>query len=291
MSTNIAIKQFDDSSNNKIAGWTPWQAVYDDSGTTLDIILKDCQPDTIKKNINSGVTQINDATTEGINQVNKAASAYTNSLDDIYECLFPTKLEWGVQCQSDMTSTKVNFKVTGVKDRTTHKYEEFSVDKVTLSKRYGNEGEYTEQWSKTGSATGETATTITDNIEQYKLVVTNKGKDLFEQYKTFYMGAHGASNVTTMTKDVFGSFTKDFKTWAGGSMTITTQNNQYIWIIVPSTLNINKVTSSGFDVPMASPQTFTISDGTEGSTYYNGTYKAYRSQNALAASTWNLTVS
>ena len=64
--------------------------------------------------------------------------------------------------------------------------------------------------------------------------------------------------------------------------TITTTNGQYIWIIVPSYLTVNKVTSQGFNVTLQPAQSITTS---------LGSFKAYRTTNTLTAQTWNLVIS
>ena len=62
----------------------------------------------------------------------------------------------------------------------------------------------------------------------------------------------------------------------------TTKNNQYIWIVVPNYLTVNRVTSQGFDVTFQAAQSITTS---------LGTFKAYRTANTLTAQTWKLVIS
>ena len=70
----------------------------------------------------------------------------------------------------------------------------------------------------------------------------------------------------------------------GGASTATnvTYDNDYIWLVIPSYLSISRVTSAGFDVTLAAPQTITNN---------LGSFKAYRTANPLTAATWNLVIS
>ena len=63
---------------------------------------------------------------------------------------------------------------------------------------------------------------------------------------------------------------------------VTTKDNDYIWLVVPSYLSIARVTSAGFDVTLAAPQTITNN---------LGSFKAYRTANPLTAATWSLVIS
>lgn len=84
-----------------------------------------------------------------------------------------------------------------------------------------------------------------------------------------------ALNITSLTK-------QSIKTSPSGTYTITngTEGN-YMWLCVPDTMSISKVTLNGFDVPMEAVQT--------GSTSL-GSYRCYRSSNALQAMAFTITV-
>lgn len=85
-----------------------------------------------------------------------------------------------------------------------------------------------------------------------------------------------ALNITSLTK-------QSIKTSPGGTYTLTngTEGN-YMWLCVPSTMTINKVTLNGFDVPMEAAQ----DAGTN-----LGDYKCYRSSNALVAQDFTFVIS
>jgi hypothetical protein len=85
-----------------------------------------------------------------------------------------------------------------------------------------------------------------------------------------------ALNITSLTK-------QSIKTSPGGTYTLTNgTEGHYMWLCVPSTMTINKVTLNGFDVPMEAAQS--------GSTSLGG-YKCYRSSNALQAQSFTIVVS
>lgn len=90
-----------------------------------------------------------------------------------------------------------------------------------------------------------------------------------------YMGFYNAgSNVNTMSQ----SLNKLVKLSPNGSYTYTnTGSPKYLTICVPSSMSVNSVKSSGFDVPMQSPVTdnsMTIGGATR-------TYKIYRSASQI----------
>lgn len=73
------------------------------------------------------------------------------------------------------------------------------------------------------------------------------------------------------------------KTSPAGTYTLTNNTDgNYMWLCVPSTMTINKVTLNGFDVPMEAAQ----DDGTN-----LGDYKCYRSSNALVAQDFTFVIS
>ena len=68
-------------------------------------------------------------------------------------------------------------------------------------------------------------------------------------------------------------------------MTYTLNNStdgNYMWLCVPDTMTINRVTLNGFDVPMEAAQSASTS---------LGAYKCYRSSNALVAKSYTIVIS
>lgn len=66
-----------------------------------------------------------------------------------------------------------------------------------------------------------------------------------------------------------------------GDVSITFTGGQYLWLCVPNTMSVNKVTSSGFAVPMEAPVNQTV----------NETYKCYRSTDTINEGTVKFTIS
>lgn len=73
------------------------------------------------------------------------------------------------------------------------------------------------------------------------------------------------------------------KTSPNGSYTLNnTTSGHYLWLCIPNSMTINKVTSGGFDVPMEASQ--------EGTTSVD-TYKCYRSSSAINEGNMNIVIS
>lgn len=96
-----------------------------------------------------------------------------------------------------------------------------------------------------------------------------------------YMGFAGASDAAGLAITELSKYAP----LASPAGTYKIKNNAdgiYLWLCVPNTMTINKVTSSGFTVPMREVQT--------GQTELGG-YKCYRSSNAIVAGEYTYTIS
>lgn len=96
-----------------------------------------------------------------------------------------------------------------------------------------------------------------------------------------YMGFAGASDASGLAITGLSKYAP----LASPAGTYKIKNNTdgiYLWLCVPDTMTINKVTSSGFTVPMREVQT--------GQTELGG-YKCYRSSNAIVAGEYTYTIS
>lgn len=97
-----------------------------------------------------------------------------------------------------------------------------------------------------------------------------------------YMGFAGASDAAGLAITELSKYAP----LASPAGTYKIKNNAdgiYLWLCVPDTMTINKVTSSGFTVPMREVQT--------GQTELGGYYKCYRSSNAIVAGEYTYTIS
>lgn len=118
--------------------------------------------------------------------------------------------------------------------------------------------------------------------EIFKFSVTKEGRTGKSTSQTRYLCYFGGNPASTMTAEILNTLNKVSATGVSFNPKVTTKDNDYIWLVVPSYLSITRVTSAGFDVPLSTPQTITNS---------LGNFKAYRTANPLTAATWNLVIS
>lgn len=96
-----------------------------------------------------------------------------------------------------------------------------------------------------------------------------------------YMGFAGASDAAGLAITELSKYAP-LSSPAGTYKIKNNTDGIYLWLCVPDTMTINKVTSSGFTVPMREVQT--------GQTELGG-YKCYRSSNAIVAGEYTYTIS
>ena len=126
------------------------------------------------------------------------------------------------------------------------------------------------------------ATPIQGAREIFKLSVTKEGRTSQSTNQTRYLCYYGGNAEATMTAKILNTLTRISSTGVSFNPKITTKDNDYIWLVVPSYLSINSVTSAGFQVTLGVPQTITNN---------LGTFKAYRTANSLTTTTWDLVIS
>lgn len=118
--------------------------------------------------------------------------------------------------------------------------------------------------------------------EIFKFSVTKEGRTSKNTNQTRYLCYYGGNAESTMTAEILNTLTRISSTGVSFNPKITTKDNDYIWLVVPSYLSINSVTSAGFQVTLDAPQTITNN---------LGTFKAYRTANPLTTTTWDLVIS
>lgn len=136
--------------------------------------------------------------------------------------------------------------------------------------------------SDTPSSGGTLSTPIEGAREIFKFAVTKKGRTGKSTSQTRYLCYFGGNPASTMTAEILNTLNKVSATGVSFNPKVTTKDNDYILLVVPSYLSITRVTSAGFDVTLAAPQTITNN---------LGSFKAYRTANPLTAATWNLVIS
>lgn len=126
--------------------------------------------------------------------------------------------------------------------------------------------------------------TIKDSIsdtQTYSMTAMIKGitKTASVTVNAYYPMYFGASIKDALVSSEVLSLTKQpIKASPSGNVTIEVEDNEYIWLCVPSNMTINSVKSGGFDVPMAAPITVVVNG--------KGNYKCYRSANKFVAGTF-----
>lgn len=136
--------------------------------------------------------------------------------------------------------------------------------------------------SDTPSSGGTLSTPIEGAREIFKFAVTKQGRTGKSTSQSRYLCYSGGNPAATMTAEILNTLNKVSATGVSFNTKVTTKDNDYIWLVVPSYLSITRVTSAGFDVPLSAPQAINNN---------LGSFKAYRTISPLTATTWNLVIS
>lgn len=199
---------------------------------------------------------------------------FQNMSEDIAELqdsTYPIVLSMSVSFVNPTHTVSFNVKNKG---------KDFVGDTLSLTKTLGNGTVKT--LSNIPAASGIAQSPIEYNKETFKLEVGAKGHTTKNTSVTRYMCLAGGNVSDTITEEVIGTFNVYSSPNVAFNPTVNTQDNQYIWLVVPSYLTISRVTSSGFNVTLAAVQTITTA---------LGEFKAYRTANVLTAQKWNLVIS
>ena len=136
------------------------------------------------------------------------------------------------------------------------------------------------------SLTTKTFNELLLDSKTYQVIAVNKGITKFASvtvnaYYPKYFG--GSAKTTLIGEDILSMNKQAIKNNATGSYSFNVGDGEYIWLCIPENMTINKVTSSGFDVPMETPITVQVNG--------KGNYKCYRSSSTLKAGTFNCVIS
>lgn len=135
--------------------------------------------------------------------------------------------------------------------------------------------------SNTPASNGTLSTQIEGAREIFRFEVTKQGRTSKSTSQTRYLFYSGGNPADTMTAEILNTLNKVSATGVSFNPKVTTKDNDYIWLVVPSYLSITRVTSAGFDVTLSAPQTITNN---------LGSFKAYRTANPLIVATWDLVI-
>lgn len=195
------------------------------------------------------------------------------SIAKLNDTVYPITLGFSVSPNTDTMQTDVKYSVTS-------DGKPLVPDTLEVTKQINDSAPKILTNAKVASGTVQTK--IEGGREIFKFAVTKTGRTGKSTSATRYLCYYGSSSVKDMTAETMNTLSKVSSTGVSFNPQINTNNGEYIWLIVPNYLAISRVTSAGFDVTLASAQTVTNS---------LGTYKAYRTANALTAATWKLVIS
>lgn len=227
-------------------------------------------------------TALNDLHESIETEINDLSGKTQESIGELYDATFPIQLSMSIvpspTNNNNPSGHTVSLSVTQKSKGA------FIPDNLELKKAV-NGAEITIYSGKTASYTY--TTNIECNIEKFTSRATKKGRTGANASQKRYICAYAANDSSSISNDdLFNGAIKKSTTSVAFNPSVKTELGQYIWIFVPSELNINKITNAGFNVTMEEPVTYTLSSGS-----YKGTYKAYRTKNALDSATWNFVIS
>ena len=275
--------------NKTIAQLSGQTSIFDESGNTLSenpvhvisneefvIATVDAEDRLlygIRKDGSVYQCAIDDLTQAKFNALEGFSADTLSSLDELDYAVFPIDLKMTVKANSDVTSNYIEYHIK-------RKGVTFVPDNITIQRQVGSSGALAQIYSG-NTADGTTTATISGNIEGFitEAVKGDKSKTVTDVKYICYFGAN--ANETVASVEDFSGLTKVQTTSINVTRTIQTNSDEFIWIIVPNVLFINRVTSSGFDVSLNEPVNVTTT---------LGTFKAYRSKNALDSASWILKI-
>lgn len=195
------------------------------------------------------------------------------SIAKLNDTVYPITLDFTIIPNVDTMQTEVRYSVSSDN-------KPLVPDTLQISKQ-ANDGLFN-VLTNTPSSGGTLSDAIEGAREIFKYAVTKKGRTGKSTSQTRYLCYFGGNPAATMTAEILNTLNKVSATGVSFNPKVTTKDNDYIWLVVPSYLSISRVTSAGFDVTLAAPQTITNN---------LGSFKAYRTANPLTAATWNLVIS
>ena len=200
-------------------------------------------------------------------------SLFQASIDKLNDTVYPITLGFSVNPNVGTMNTSINYSI--VSDG-----KALVPDVMKISKQVNDNTAIV--LLDTPASSGSLTTNIEGSREIFKFEVSKIGRTGKSISTTRYLCYYGVNSAATMTAEILNTFNKVSATGVSFNLKVTTKDNNYIWLIVPSYLSINRVTSAGFDVTIAASQTITNT---------LGSFKAYRTANPLTPATWNLVIS
>ena len=221
----------------------------------------------------SKIEEKNIEQTNRIESLNETVASNIINLNKLNDTVYPITLGFNVSPNVGTMKTSINYSI--VSDN-----KPLVPDVMKISKQVNDNTAIV--LLDTPASSGSLTTNIEGSREIFKFEVTKTGRTGKSTSTTRYLCYYGVNSEATMTAEILNTLNKVSTTGVSFNPNITTNDNDYIWLVVPSYLSINRVTSAGFDVTIATPQTITTS---------LGSFKAYRTANPLTTATWNLVIS
>lgn len=134
-----------------------------------------------------------------------------------------------------------------------------------------------------------TIKTLTESISDTKsyqvianIVGISKSNNI--TIKAYYPIYYGSSSKDTLESSDILELTKNqqIKSNPAGNYSFNVSDREYAWICVPEGMTINKITSSGFDVPFEKAIVVAVTN--------KGNYNCYRSSNTFVSGTFNCSI-
>lgn len=200
-------------------------------------------------------------------------SLFQANLDKLNDTVYPITLGFNIIPNVKTMNTSINYSI--VSDN-----KPLIPDVMKISKQVNDNTAIV--LLNTPASSGDLTTNIEGSREIFKFEVTKTGRTGKSTSTTRYLCYYGGNSTANMTAEILNTLNKVSATGVSFNPKVTTNDNDYIWLVVPSYLSITRVTSAGFDVILTAPQTITNS---------LGSFKAYRTVNPLTVATWNLVIS
>lgn len=203
------------------------------------------------------------------------------SIYSIEDTIYPMSVAMAATADLTNMGTELSYKVMW-------KGEGFTPDGITIHKT-SSSGEEKTIAVADPSVEGSVTSPIEGNKEDFSITVTKEGKTsqgmtLPSRYLG-YIGASGVDALTSEEMDSLGKVILHLDEDGGIKPTrkeVATSNYNYIWVVVPETLEARLVAGNGIPITLAEPQA--VSNPL-------GKYNAYRSLNPLTEETWELVIS
>lgn len=223
-------------------------------------------------------TALQTAMNENVKELKGADTLHENRLLALEQSEWPLSLELSInpiliEFTGSEKDTSVAWKIMRKGVGVTPTVLTFKQDGVALSAELVANGSINAKVNKLGDTVFEIAV----EAEGMKKSASKKLTMVLPVYMGF-AGASDASGLAITGLSKYAPLTSP----AGTYKIKNNADGIYLWLCVPDTMTINKVTSSGFTIPMREVQT--------GQTELGG-YKCYRSSNAIVAGEYTYTIS